>query len=94
MSLTGYQKSEFCLKQGRKLSDICLKQGQGIGALLHLPTQGYIKYPPGVRMEILLHGLLEARNIHEPLTGLSFARVTSIICGIEIVSSGWLLTTL
>ena len=45
-------------------------------------------------MEILLRGLLEAGNIHEPLTGLSFARVTSIICGIEIVSSGWLLTTL
>ena len=45
-------------------------------------------------MEILLLGFLEARNIHEPLTGLSFARVTSIICGIEIVSSGWLLTTL
>ena len=46
-----------------------------------------------VRMEILLRGLLEARNIHELLTGLTFARVTSIICGIEIVSSGWLLIT-
>ena len=44
-------------------------------------------------MEILLRGLLEARNIHELLTGLTFARVTSIICGIEIVSSGWLLIT-
>ena len=29
---TGYQKSEFCLKMGRKISDIsiCLKQGQGM----------------------------------------------------------------
>ena len=58
------------------------------------PHPGIYRVPPGVRMEILLRGLLEARNIHEPLTGLSFARVTSIICGIEIVSSGWLLTTL
>ena len=30
MSLTGYQKSEFCLKQGRKVSDFCHKQGQGM----------------------------------------------------------------
>ena len=58
------------------------------------PHPGIYRVPPGVRMEILLRGLLEARNIHELLTGLSFARVTSIICGIEIVSSGWLLTTL
>ena len=58
------------------------------------PHLGIYRVPPGVRMEILLLGFLEARNIHEPLTGLSFARVTSIICGIEIVSSGWLLTTL
>ena len=28
--LKGYQKSEFCLKQGRKISDFCLKQGQGM----------------------------------------------------------------
>ena len=46
------------------------------------------------RMEIVLRGLLEERNIHELPIGLTFARVTSIICGIEIVSSGWLLTTL
>ena len=58
------------------------------------PHLGIYRVPPGVRMEILLLGFLEARNIHEPLTGLSFARVTCIICGIEIVSSGWLLTTL
>ena len=44
-------------------------------------------------MEIVFRGLLEARNIHELLTALTFARVTSIICGIEIVSSGWLLIT-
>ena len=30
MSYTGYQKPEFCLKQGRKISDICLQQGQGM----------------------------------------------------------------
>ena len=30
MSWTGYQKSQFCLKQGRKISDICLKQGQSM----------------------------------------------------------------
>ena len=28
--LNRYQKSEFSLKQGRKISDFCLKQGQGI----------------------------------------------------------------
>ena len=44
-------------------------------------------------MEIVLRGLLEAKNIHELPIGLIFARVTSIICGIEIVSSGWLLIT-
>ena len=36
LSYKGYQKSEFCLKQGRKISDFCLKAG----------TQGYIESPP------------------------------------------------
>ena len=45
----GYVFRDFCLKQGRKISDICLKQGQGMGAAPHLPTQGYIEYPPGGR---------------------------------------------
>ena len=31
MSYTGYQKSEFCLKQDRKISDFCLKQGEEQG---------------------------------------------------------------
>ena len=30
MSWTGSQKSEFCLKQGRKIRELCLKQGQGL----------------------------------------------------------------
>ena len=59
------------------------------------PHPGICRVPPrGQNGNSFTRGLLEARNIHEPLTGLSFARVTSIICGIEIVSSGWLLTTL
>ena len=46
MSYTGYQKSQFCLKQDRKISDFCLTQGQGMTAGPQLPTQGYIEYPP------------------------------------------------
>ena len=44
MSQTGYQKSEFCLKQGRKIS--VLNRVRVLGAALHLPIQGYIEYPP------------------------------------------------
>ena len=48
--LNRYQKSEFSLKQGRKISDFCLKQGQGIrmrGLGRISRTQGYMEYPPG-----------------------------------------------
>ena len=30
--LNRVSKSEFCLKQGKKISDFCLKQGQGMRA--------------------------------------------------------------
>ena len=45
---TGYQKSEFCLKMGRKISDIsiCLKQGQGMrGRAASTPP---LPPPPGL----------------------------------------------
>ena len=49
MSSTGYQKSEFCLKQGRKISDFCLKQGQGMRGRAAPPhPRIYRVSPPGV----------------------------------------------
>ena len=47
MSYTGYQKPEFCLKQGRKISDICLKQGQGMRGRAAPPHPGIYRVPPG-----------------------------------------------
>ena len=44
--LTGYQKSEFCLKQGRKISDFCLKQGQGIRGRAAPPHPRIYRVPP------------------------------------------------
>jgi len=46
MSQTGYQKSEFCLKQDRKISDICLKQGQGMRGRAAPPHPGIYRVPP------------------------------------------------
>ena len=46
MSSTGYQKSEFCLKQGGKNSDICLKQGQGMRGRAAPPYPGIYRVPP------------------------------------------------
>ena len=46
MSKTGYQKSEFCLTQGRKISDICLKQGQGMRGRAAPPHTGIYWVPP------------------------------------------------
>ena len=40
------QKSEFCLKQGRKISDIRLKQGQGIRGRAAPPHPGIYRVPP------------------------------------------------
>ena len=40
------QKSEFCLKQGRKISDICLKQGQGMRGRAAPPHPGIYRVPP------------------------------------------------
>ena len=42
----GYQKSEFCLKQGRKISNICLKQGQGMRGRAAPPHPGMYQLPP------------------------------------------------
>ena len=44
--LTGYQKSEFCLKQGRKISDFCLKQGQGMMGGAAPPHPRIYRVPP------------------------------------------------
>ena len=56
LSYTGYgfglnvlnrvSKSEFCLKQGRKISDICFKQGQGMRGRAAPPHQGIYRVPP------------------------------------------------
>ena len=46
MSWTGYQQSEFCLKQGKKISDICLKQGQGMWGRAAPPHPGIHRVPP------------------------------------------------
>ena len=46
MSSIGYQKSEFCLKQGRKISDICLKQGQDMRGGAAPPHPGIYRVPP------------------------------------------------
>ena len=46
MSQTGYQKSEVCLKQGRKISDICLKQGQGMRGHAAPTHPGIYRVPP------------------------------------------------
>jgi len=46
MSQTGYQKSEFSLKQDRKISDICLKQGQGMRGRAAPPHPGIYRVPP------------------------------------------------
>jgi len=56
MSQTGYQKSEFCLKQGRKISDICLKQGQGMRGRAAPPHPGIYRVtpPPGTKPACLL----------------------------------------
>ena len=54
MSETGYQKSEFCLKQGRKISDICLKQGQGMRGPAAPPHQGIYRVPPRVIPQVYL----------------------------------------
>ena len=50
----GYQKSESCLKQGGKISDFCLKQGEGMRGRAAPPTEEYIKYPPGGRINEML----------------------------------------
>ena len=53
MSLTGYQKSEFCFEQGRKMSNICLKQGQGMrgrAAPSHPGIYGVPPPPPGIEL--------------------------------------------
>ena len=46
MSSTGYQKSEFCLKQGRKISDIRLKQGQSMRDRAAPPHPRIYRDPP------------------------------------------------
>ena len=46
MSKTGYQKSEFCLKQGRKISDFCLKQDQGMRGRAAPPHPRIHRVPP------------------------------------------------
>ena len=45
MSEQGITKSEFCLKQGRKISDICLKQGQGMRGRAAPPHPGIYRVP-------------------------------------------------
>ena len=48
--LNRVSKSEFCLKQGRKISDFCLKQGQGMrrrAAPPH-PRIYRLPLPPGI----------------------------------------------
>ena len=47
--LNRVSKSEFCLKQGRKISDICLKQDQGTRARAALPHPGIYRVPPRVQ---------------------------------------------
>ena len=49
MSLTGYQKSEFCFEQGRKMSNICLKQGQGMRGRAAPSHPGIYGVPPSPR---------------------------------------------
>ena len=53
--LNRYQKSEFSLKQGRKISDFCLKQGQGIRmrgwAASPAPKDIWTTLPPDVMKE-------------------------------------------
>ena len=39
-------KSEFCLKQGRKISDFCLKQGQGMRGRAAPPYPRIYRVPP------------------------------------------------
>ena len=56
LSYTGYgfglnvlnrvSKSEFCLKQGRKISDFCLKQGRGIRGRAAPPHPRIYRVPP------------------------------------------------
>ena len=64
MSQTGYQKLQFCLKQGRKISDICLKHGEGMKG-----TQGFIEYPPPPGPEVVSSIATEVKII------FSFPRV-------------------
>ena len=45
-ALTGYQKSEFCLEQGRKINDICLKQVQGMRGRAAPPHPSVYRVPP------------------------------------------------
>ena len=44
---TGYQKSEFCVKQGSTISDFCLKQGQGMRGRAAHPHPRIYRVPPG-----------------------------------------------
>ena len=44
--MSGYQKLEFCLKQGRKISDFCLKQGQGMRGQATPPHPSIYQVPP------------------------------------------------
>ena len=46
LSYTGYQKSEFCLKQGRKITYFCLKQGQGVRGRAAPPHPRIYRVPP------------------------------------------------
>ena len=46
LSYTGYQKSEFCLKQGRKISDFCLRRGQGVRGRAAPPYPRIYRVPP------------------------------------------------
>ena len=41
-----HQKSEFCLKQGRKISHFCLKRGQGMMGRAAPPHARIYRVPP------------------------------------------------
>ena len=71
MSYTGYQKSEFCLKQGRKISDICLKQGQGMRGHAAPSHPGIYQVPPR-----LLSGFASTKNA---LSSLNVSIINSLV---------------
>ena len=68
LSYTGYgfglKKSEFHLKQGRKISDFCLKQGQGMRGPA-TPSHQRISSTPSESSSFLLNLQMGRRDLNK-----------------------------